>query len=333
MPIRLCLNWHQYGSLGSYYYLKYLKPIAIKPRSEMPGAWAEQPDGPNQPLWQIEMAGSDQMKGSWTLGKRQMPVRLDRVPGDFEELEQPCGSMLHNRPRLTGIKVKTERSHLDGVAYTREMLVPGSQFNESVEIETFRIDGRSPASQRINSALHKPLKGYAAGGPWFDCLISATNLTGLDGEFAEIVKPTMIGKRWLAVDQQVGGFCGGAHSYSGNSSRVFDLQTGAEIDLHDWLTDWVVERSGDGAGGETATLRPNIRKAILAKWRAEDEDCQQIVEETVFWDIGLSRSGFIFTPSLPHAAQACTESFPMNFSQLRPFLNAEGKLGIAALVP
>jgi hypothetical protein len=114
--------------------------------------------------------------------------------------------------------------------------------------------------------------------------------------------------------------------------RNFDRSSGREIDLHDWLTDAGVERQRvEGTGDELKMLRPALRDAVLAGWRAEDEDCAGVVRNEAFWSIGLTRTGFIFTPQLAHVVQACGDSFRVPFARLAPFLSLQAADDLRAL--
>ena len=60
-------------------------------------------------------------------------------------------------------------------------------------------------------------------------------------------------------------------------------------------------------------------------------DCEETVRSHEYWNIGLTRDALLFTPDLPHVAQACGEEFTIPFARLRPFLTEEGAANLRAL--
>jgi hypothetical protein len=328
LPVRACFADRQWGAFGSYYYLSRKRAIALSAEEGRDGIFYEGNGAPaDQPRWRIESASGDRLTGRWTGGARTLPVRLTRVRGDFGE-EGPCGSLAFHQPRLEGIRVVPTRASADGMAYTKLTLDHGGRFEAG--LETFALDGQSEAVRRINAALGRAL----AGSPpqWFQCIQDSLAQSAFEGSFDESLVPAMISRRWLSVATHWDGFCGGAHPSSANAHRLFDLSSGAEVELLDWFNESAVARDGPrGSDEEIKTLRPALREAILAGWRAEDADCAELIRSAEFWDVGLTRGALIFSPSLPHVAQACGESFTMPFARLEAFLTPEGAAHLRAL--
>jgi hypothetical protein len=321
LPVRACFADRQSGAFGSYYYLSRKRAIALSPEEGRDGIFYEGNGAPaDQPRWRIESAGGDRLTGRWTGGARTLPVRLTRVTGDFGE-EGPCGSLAFHQPRLDGIRVVPARASVEGVAYTKLALDHGGRFEAS--LETFALDGQSEAVRRINAALGRAL----AGSPpqWFQCIQDSLAQSAFEGSFDESLVPAMISRRWLSVATHWDGFCGGAHPSSANAHRLFDLSSGAEVELLDWFGDEAVKRERLEQVDEVVrTVRPALREAILAGWRPEDPECAELIRGAEFWDVGLARGAFVFAPSLPHVAQACGEDFTIPFARIRTLLSPQG---------
>jgi len=322
-PVRACFD----GKSGSYYYLSRLTPI---PLSFDNSRWTEGNDGkPTAPALVFDRIASTRIEGHWVGGGKSLALTLDRVaikrsPDDMG----PCGSIEYLAPRLGPTPLHQTRGTIDGVQYGKLVLViPGSFKNASVE--SFALQGGTPAILRVNQVLAKPLSAKTAAEGWIWCMLSQLSQNGEDGYYAEELTPTMIGRRYLSANHHNDGSCGGAHPYSDNHSRTFDLSSGAEIDLNDWLTPRAIKRERyDSTSDEAKTVTPAFRKFILAGWKAEQAECREGIERADFWDIALTRTGFGFTPSLAHVEQACTETIAVPFTRLQPWLSATGKAGI-----
>jgi len=328
LPVRACFVQQDWGSFGSYFYLSRLRLIALSAEEGRANVYFEGNGAPaDQPRWSIESVSEGRLTGRWTSGARTLPVRLSRVSAAVGE-EGPCGSLAFHRPRLEGVRTVTARATTDGVAYTRITLDTRSRFE--VSFETFALDGESEAVRRINAAVGQGL----AGDPpqWFQCIRDSLAQSPFEGSFDESLAPAMITRRWLSVAHHWDGFCGGAHPDSSNVHRLFDLESGREVDLHDWLNESAVKRERpDGSDEDIVTLQPAFRDAVLRDWRPENPECEDVIRTADFWDIGLTRQALVLSPSLPHVVQACGEDFTLSFERLGPFLTPAGAANLRAL--
>jgi hypothetical protein len=329
LPVRACFAHEDWGSFGAYYYMSRLQLIPLQPSDTNKEEFVEgESNDAKAPRWRIEAVKGGVLGGRWTQGVRTLPVRLTRMgaPGHVED--QPCSSHVFQAPRLVGVHVVARPAVKDGVAYTRLILDHGGHF-PSVAVETLRLEGSGDAIRRVNARLAEPLT--AETPEWLDCVQSALDQGPNEGEMDEKIVPKIITRRWLAVMDESESYCGGAHPNSGSAPRLFDLVSGREEDLHDWLNERAIKRERFGSGTEEAKkLAPAFRTFLLGRWKG-NADCDDVVRTEDFWQIELTRTGMVFTPELAHAVQACGESFALPFARLQPYLSAEGKAKAEAL--
>lgn len=331
LPVRVCLARRGGSdSVGSYYYRARLRTI----RLEQQGGSREWVEGyasasaPPSPRWRFETVSAALLAGSWRGGGRVLPFRLDRVQANDDE---PCGSLAFNRPRLRPLRVVAARAVKDGVAYTRLTFDPGPAF-EDTTLESFSLDGDAPATRRINARLRRDMAAEPDKSEWYECVAGGLGAHGVDGDYQQTIAPVFVTPRWLSATETIGYDCGGAHPDNAMMSLTFDRLTGAEVDLHDWLTAAAVERqAASGAERPLSTVRPAMRRLILAQARGLEPECREAVLDAEYWDIGLARAGLRFTPDLAHVEQACAEEVLVPWRVLTPYLSAAGRAGLASL--
>ncbi|MEO7634347.1 MAG: hypothetical protein ABIS38_01720 [Sphingomicrobium sp.] len=328
-PVRACFNDRQGAAFGAYFYLSRLVTIPLIKDDKGALLFSEGwPEKAQAPRWALTQAGPDALGGIWSQGQRKLPVRLTRVPLNLGEDETPCGSLAFEQPRLNRVRIVRTRAAKDGLAYTRLTLDQRGHF-PSVSVESFALDGDSPAVRRINAILHQPFVNGADN--WLGCIRSSLDSSAFEGEHNEMVEPRMVTRKWLALNQHWDGFCGGAHPDASDSPRLFDRASGSEIELFDWFTNAAVKREHFGGESDDAiTLRPPFKAVIMAGWKG-DKDCREAMGAEDFWSVELTRSGFVFTPLLAHVVQACSEAFALPFANAAPFLTVAGKTEAAAL--
>lgn len=326
LPIRACFVEREWSQFGAYYYLSQRRLIGLEPVEGARETFREGFDeSGSAPRWQIQSASGTQLQARWTSGRRQLAVRLTRVAVTGEE--GPCASMAFHQPRLEGVRTTSRPASLDGVAYTKIALDHGGRFGANVE--TFALTGAGEAVQRINASLARPLTGNPP--EWFDCMRAPLETGAMEGDLAETYTPVMIARRWLSVNHQSDASCGGAHPSAGLYYETYDRASGARVDLHDWFVPSAVRQERvEGADDELNTVLPPLREIILANWRPEGE-CGEVVREAEYWNIGLRRDAFVFSPSLAHVVQACGEEFNVPFARVRRFLTREGAANLDGL--
>ncbi len=152
---------------------------------------------------------------------------------------------------------------------------------------------------------------------------------GTDGDFNFGYAPRAATSSFLTVTANAGGFCGGAHPYADYWWLTFDRQTGKKVDLGTWLTPAAVPRSDWFEDSALRPLSPAFKRIVLRRLKFADSECRAVVSEAEYWNIGLDRTGLVFSPSLPHVAMACGDDAAVPFAELGPWLSAAGKAGVA----
>jgi hypothetical protein len=238
--------------------------------------------------------------------------------------------MLFHGPRLEGIRTISKPAVKDGVPYTRLILDHRGHFGDDVSIETFALPEDNPGARAINAELRKAL-ATTGDDSWLACIRSSWDWGGGLGDMSETLSPRMISKHWLVALDDAGGFCGGAHPDDAQTPKLFDRRTGKQVDVLSWFSARAIKREKfEGDPNYVETFQPEFRKLILTGWKPDD-DCGESVRGAEFWNAELTRTGFIFTPSLAHVEEACEEPFRVPFARLAPYLTAKGKKEVAAL--
>lgn len=330
LPVHVCLNNTPYMNRGAYYYDAHKALIRLE-LDDKEQAWVEgELDNKSGPRLRVE-GNADALSGTWTDGKRSLPVQLRRISGPSQEFEGPCSSMEFQRPRVTAVRLASKAGSMDGAKFTTWSFAPGKPFDD-IEISTFTLDRTDSGAAKVNGLLREVLPRPDGTGTWLDCMASNANAHGSDGSYSESIEPTLITRRWLAVAHSGEDYCGGAHPENYNRLRTFDLMAGTEVDPHDWFKPSAVKVETFATADEPAkTLTEPFRAEILQGWKPEDPECAGAIREQEFWSIGISRTGFVFSPSLPRVIMACGEDFAVPFAKLTPWLNAKGQAAVASI--
>lgn len=320
LPVRACFVTREYGSFGAYYYRSRMKLLGLEAQDGTTDAFGET-GGDVTAQWRTVRVAGDNLTATWTSGRQGLPVRLHRVAATLGE-EGACASVAFHQPRLEGVHTVSTRATADGTAYTKLTLDTAGHFE--IGVETFALDGDSAAVRRINTALGESLAGTPPG--WLSCVTDSLATHGSEGQANESLTPAMISRRWLSVASASDWDCGGAHPDSSSRYRLFDLTSGAETELLDWFTPAAVKRETFEGSTEVArTLEPAFRAFLLAGWHVDPgaAECDEVIRSQEDWSVGLTRDGFVFSPSLPHVVQACEENFTVDFDRIRPWLTPQ----------
>ena len=233
---------------GAYFYMRHLGIISIgslsskAPADGGPPNWTENPlsDHPEKgPIWSFTQISRDQMSGTWSDGKKRLPIKLTRVPIEKNAPayagDGPCGSLAFNMPRYTKPVITTKPAVLDGVAYTSVLVDASKKGSDDPDSGSFQLIDNTPAIARVNRALNKDIPTGPANDINFQCSISALSANGMDGDASSSTHPLIITHSWMVSAQDSQDDCGGAHPNSDTSYTTWDLRKGEAISLFDWF--------------------------------------------------------------------------------------------------
>jgi hypothetical protein len=337
LPVQACLQHQDYADFGAYFYLKHLDLIGLNPAdtAAKPGtttAWAENPNPgtdkpPPGPRWTAIAATGNTLTATWSDGRKTLPIQMTRVVGTDAELNA-CGDPVFIRPRATAPTVTATAATFEGVAYTVVTTDIGKHFKD-YSLSTFRLNGTTPAIARVNAALMKRIPAKPEEADYIECAMGALGQNGNDGDHADETSPALITTHWLVSQRDVGGYCGGAHPDGTTIWTLWDLRTGTQVDLYSWLIPkGVTQKPADGY--IDTTILPGLERLLDKGWKRDGPDCRGT--EAFSWDPHLTRRGIAFMPRVSHAETACADDAVLSFATLAPFLNAQGKAGVASII-
>ena len=335
LPVRVCLTKRDYGGpRGYYYYLSQLKIISLEQQGDSK-VWIEGSSPiAGKPAWTFETVSGDLLAGTWRDADKALPFRLDRLVaprGDgLTESDGLCGGMAFNGPRIPPVRITSKPAVKDGVHYTRQFYDPGKQFD--IHVESFALPGTTAGERGVNALLRKLLPSSNGTNDYIDCELAGLDSSGGGGNYSLSVVPVMITRNWLATEASEDSYCGGAHPNAGIYPAVYDLAKGVEVDPRDWFGVRAVTRAALSGGMIAKTLTPAFRAFVLTHQSPPDPKCREALTTADFWDLGLSRKGMTFSPSLAHVDQGCSDAIIVPFGQLARFLNAKGVAAVGSVV-
>jgi|GEM_PF-649696 len=336
---------------GVYYFDSSKQLIRLQPiEGEQDGfveavGWSD----PGDASWQIEALGENTATGVWRAADSNAPIRLTRLEwSGRDEFAGPCESGAFMQPRLEGGSVTGLASALDGQDFVTLNFAPPAHWQagggdevHDINISTFILPDSESDPRRTNRAINGLLTAAMPRGDMSDtyaqCFAQNIGVHGVDGDFSQQMVPELITQRWVAAFETNGVYCGGAHPSYWQKRRVFDRNSGAEIDPEIWLNDTALERELHDAGVDSyvwATATQALVAALVAQWPQDadgGDDCAGIAAETSRWGIGLQREGLAFIPSLPHVYTACADTVVLPWAEAEPFLSLEGRAVMLSL--
>lgn len=334
--VRACFDgWTGSSGRGSYYYLRYLEPIALHQNDEGE-AWAERApgaelQGEGEAEWHFSELSPTRLGGTWQRGSRSLPFELIPAAWNAPDAESPCASAAFLQPRWAGGRVVSEPGFGGSLAsgrfaITRHAYRPPPHLAGDVSLATFSIVEQQPGDQRINQVLRLALPDAGGSTLLAECLGMAIASHGLDGTIEQSVEPLMLTRAFLSAEEVTSSFCGGAHPNHQSAFLNFDRQTGDLIDLFDWIGEPRID-------GEDSALPDALRTLAVARSGIGEDipECRELFESAEYWGLGLEFTGLLFRPDFPHVATACEETVLLEWSALAPFLDEEGRQGLARL--
>ncbi|WP_374530323.1 hypothetical protein [Novosphingobium sp.] len=333
-PVMVCLVDETYApERGAYYYLSHQESIPLWLQDDR-FTWKEDAPGDDNAGFTFQRTGRDKLTGTWSNGSKRLPVALTRVPYRPHDDVSACEERAFLEPRIVAPRLTEKPVKGEGFAGTLLTLDVGQGFRD-VEISSFNIPDSEPGDEAINAALRKSLDPTDGNNDYIGCYSAALGSIGMDGVFGVSALPGLMTRDWLSVEQSEYTSCGGAHPNFGVSYRLFDRQSGGEVELARWLApEGMVVQGPDETGWTDRQLTAPLKQIVLAKLPPDmDEDCRSAIAESDYWKAALTKVGIGFDPVLPHVATGCTGLIEVPWPELAPFLSAEGKAGMARMTP
>ncbi len=150
-PVVACIDESYDGKgRGSYYYLKYLKPIRLE-ADDPTRSWSEhESSSPIEveagPVWNIKSMDGQEITGSWQgVASSMLAIKLKRVSHDpmADGFDTPCGSARFLRPRIVEPEFTRTAKEKDGFAYA-ELAFSNSAHFEDVSITGLTFEPSQP---------------------------------------------------------------------------------------------------------------------------------------------------------------------------------------------
>jgi hypothetical protein len=337
--VQVCLQHDDYQDFGAYYYLRHLGIISLG-KLDAQLVWTESPNSHQAgigPLWRLTSVSSSHLQGTWIQNAKTLPFSLNRIPLAKPKADDPgdaaCGNEAFSLPRFTKPVITNKAATLNGFAYTRVLVDPGKQFEDS-DTEVFQLPASTPAIKRMNAILYKNVPTGPGNADYFTCSMAALGQNGLDGDASSTIKPLILTKSWMVMEKVESDDCGGAHPNSNMTYETWDLHEGAKVNLYDWFTKAALDQTINNPRSKdqyiTVKFTIPFKRLIDDAYPRDDGECKDSLADADTWNARLTETGIAFTPELPHATQACEEDAEIPFVRLASYLNPTGKLKIAA---
>lgn len=348
-----CFDHHQGATEAdvpadaSYFYERYGQLIKLAPQPQSPGRWLEVGEETSTGTWELRVTAGDLLQGQWSdpTGASTARIRLKR----FKTLERfgPL-SLLMCRILAPGSRFGAQQRQVS----TRQTLPNGRQYRVlSVldgAISTLELVGEGDGLASLNERLASELRIGAAS--YFDCPVRGEELTPANvktkkPDYSSSIALLFWNERWVSLAQNSSGDCGGAYPFSDTNRSTWALSTGAPVDLWRWIA---ASRKpdalpDDGAGYFNYAAPEELYRLIAAKAvkarlafnpreAQEVSNCLDALTTYTEYEITLGTKGLVFSHRFPHVSQACDDNIEIPYSQLLPFLSAEGKKQVAFLM-
>ena len=324
LPVHACLSTGSTYPSGSYFYLSKLTPIPLQQTGDAK-VWKEDYEG--KTTWTIAMQGANRITGSWSDGKRSLPITLSRQPmGDDGELDGACMSDAYLAPRVTAPRIVPVAASTGKLVYTRLEYRVGKSFT-GVTIASFALRPERPGDKAINLALRGLLDPAKGSIDYLGCMKGNIALAGTDGEFTMAAEPSFASDQYLEATVHEDGSCGGAHPYNGSHMLIFDRVSGKRVEPATWLAASAIAMKYDKDLDYTERKLTAAFKAVVLRHMTIDGDpeCKDVLADAEQWKIGLAETGLTFEPDLPRVVQACGDIGSVRWAELTPWLSPAGK--------
>jgi len=291
--------------------------------------WIEYPGDGTPKVWVLQqLTAEGTTAGYWldSATQEQHPIKLTRTHAvndeDFEQ--RNCSDDAYIKPLETydlSLTTGDAKEFAPGKRY-RELLfadwqsiellldAPGiTQINAHYALKTDR-----DAQEQYYEARRRLLHSYAFG-------------TLVYGE--QYIEPVFWSEDFIVIRSYLWPSGLGARGIN-ITSKVWDLQTGQEINLWNWLTGSKPDEYGSyklPAALRQYLIRHHGMTSQNTAKTHPDDDCEPHAE--LDFSLTLNWSGISFSPSA--WSPACRDPYPVSFVELQPFFSEQGKAAIARM--
>jgi hypothetical protein len=330
---------------AEYFYLRYSKPIALVPDPGNQTLWFEDNIKDPTGIWTINVQ-DDRITGTWSnpAKTKALPISLNRfktISSDYSSTTCSPEFDIFNPvayPQVLEEKIELskETPALNGRNYRGLSALGGA-------VKSVKLSGEGKVIAELNTLLLNELR--AGISAYYECptsggLYSRQKGKNIKPDYMASVEPLFWNKQWISFVATVSGDCGGAHPFSNFSYSTWDLSTGRELNLWEWIKD--SQKTGSASGGDDGYDFDKLNKIITQKAikqrlafdpkeADEENNCLDVIRDNNQYDIRLSKTGLIFTQVFPHVVYACTDDIEITYSELMPFLTKKGKKAVMTI--
>jgi hypothetical protein len=319
-----CFN--KEGAGGSYYYVRYLAPLALYYRAEN-DRWYEPPQRAypgKSDKWQLEAPRDGSLHGSWTAadGKRSSPVTLSLVDGSDDP--RACARDSYAKALDDALSVVADKRITFGKHAYRVLSFAGSQ---TMQI----LDGGHVASG-INGRLLSELdRSPEAAAAYIATRRSALGDHGTAGEDELLTEPVYWANGWFQNYRWADGLGRRGISWS---YGTWNLATGKPVDPWDWFesSDAAARhRRESGVTPLTTKLRALFFKSeSLSPADADNTNCESYDSLGAGYDLTLANDGFHFDQ--PAYGDGCDHAFVLSYKNALPLMTVAGRQAVSRIL-
>jgi hypothetical protein len=300
---------------GSYYYIDYLKPIALRARYKN-SPWREYTVADNGSfiketgLWELAAPVDGIIAGTWRNEKtgKFLPIHLALVDGNNDG--SACTRDSYNLRLESAPKVKRGKtirfSH--GRSY-RKLWFAGQ--------ETIELFGPDPALDRINLLL-KPDRSKGAVDAYFQQKRESLGRLGYPAVDEQYTKPVYWDSNFITISFYL--WATGSESHETPvDHRTWNIKTGEEVDLWQWI----------GSNSNERELSSELKKFLFKNFKNSPE-CENYYDKGDYrnYKLKLDKDGLY----IDETSIACWVDFIVPYDKLLPFLTPAGKEAVRSIM-
>jgi hypothetical protein len=328
---------------ASYFYERYGQLIKLEPQPPSPGRWVEVGEKTSTGTWELRVTAGDLLEGQWSGpgSTSTARVRLKRFKTLESDSALSCEDLAQgSRFGAQKRQVRTRQTLSDGRQYRVLSVLDGA-------ISTLELVGEGDGLAFLNERLANELRVGVAG--YFGCpgpneLPTPASIKTKKPDYSSSIALLFWNERWVSLAQNWRGDCG-THLFSDTSRSTWALSTGAPVNLWRWIA---ASRKPDALpdyddynlnyAAPEKLNRLIVAKAVKARPPFNSRDaqaesgCLDALTTNTKYEITLGARGLVFSHRFPRVSQACEDNIEIAYSQLLPFLSAEGEKQVAFLI-